>query len=111
VAAGFFGLVPLLAPGVFTAVHLHLTAPFLIRLAGASSLGYAVVAVLAQRALSRLEMRLTLVGTAIFNGVGGLVSLPYLRAGDVLVLPWVIAPVGLLVCAGCVYLLWQMFAA
>jgi hypothetical protein len=50
-------------------------APFVVRQAGAGSLGYVVVAVLAQRALNRLELPLIIVMAGIFNGVRGLVSI------------------------------------
>jgi hypothetical protein len=71
-------------------------------------LGYAVVAVLAQRAFNRQEPRLITVMAAVFNGVGGLVSIPYLLAGDIVLLPWIIAPVGLLVLVVCLLILRQM---
>jgi len=102
VAAGIFGLLPLFAPGFFTVFHLSITAPFIIRQAGAGSLGYAVVAVLAMRALNSQELILTTVMAGVFNGVGGLVSIPYLLAGNILLLPWIIAPVGLLVMIVCI---------
>ena len=108
VAAGAFGIFPLFVPDLFTLFHLHINAPFIIREAGAGSLGYAVVAVLAQRALNRRELPLITVMGAIFNGVGGLVSIPYLLAGNILLLPWVIAPVGLLVMVVCIFVLRQM---
>jgi hypothetical protein len=101
VAAGVFGVLPLFIPQLFTLFNLHINAPFVIREAGVGSLGYAVVAVLAQRALNRQELPLIIVMAAIFNGVGGLVSLPYLQTGDVALLPWVIAPVGLIVYVVC----------
>ena len=53
-------------------------------------------------------MRLATVMGAIFNGVGGLVSIPYLLSGGILLLPWVIGPVGLAVLVVCVIVLWQM---
>jgi hypothetical protein len=39
IAAGFFGLAPLLVPNLFTVFHLHINAPFDVPLAGARSLG------------------------------------------------------------------------
>jgi hypothetical protein len=108
VAAGVFGLLPLFVPELFTVFHLHINAPFMVREAGAGSLGYAVVAVLAQRALNRQELPLIIVKAGIFNGVGGLVSIPYLLAGNITLLPWIIAPVGLLVFVVCVILLRQV---
>lgn len=109
-AAGAFGVFPLFVPNLFTLFHLHINAPFIIREAGAASLGYAVVAVLAQRALTRQELPLITVMGAIFNGVGGLVSIPYLLAGGILLLPWVIAPVGLIVLVVCLLVLRQIRA-
>lgn len=109
-AAGAFGIFPLFVPDLFTLFHLHINAPFIIREAGAASLGYAIVAVLAQRALNKQELRLITVMGAVFNGVGGLLSIPYLLAGDVLLLPWVIAPVGLIVLVVCGFVLWQLGA-
>lgn len=107
VAAGTFGLLPLFLPGAFTFFRLHINAPFIIREAGAASLGYAVAAVLARRAVNRQELPLITVMAAIFNGVGGLVSIPYLLAGNILLLPWIIAPVGLAVLVVCLFVLWQ----
>ncbi len=108
IAAGAFGILPLFVPNFFTLFHLHINAPFIIREAGAGSLGYAVVAVLAQRALNKQELLLITVMGAVFNGVGGLVSIPYLLAGNIVLLPWVIAPVGLLVMVICLFVLRQM---
>lgn len=108
VAAGAFGIFPLFAPDLFKLFNLHINAPFIIREAGAASLGYAVVAVLAQRAKNGLEFRLITVMAAIFNGVGGLVSLPYLLSGNILLLPLIIAPVGLLVMVICLFVLRQL---
>ena len=110
VAAGAFGILPLFVPDLFVIFHLHINAPFIIRQAGAASLGYAVVAVMAQRARTSQQLRLSTVMAAVFNGVGGLVSLPFLLAGGVLLLPWVIAPVGLVVMVVCVVVLRQMMA-
>jgi len=99
-AAGTFGVLPLFAPGLGTLVHLQINAPFIVRQAGAASLGYAVMTVFAQRALSSQELRLPIIMAAIFNGVAGIVSIPAILAGDVLLLPWLIAPVGLAVLVG-----------
>jgi len=111
VDAGVFGVLPLFVPQLFTLFNLHINAPFVIREAGAGSLGYAVVAVLAQRALNRVELPLIIVMAAVFNGVGGLVSLPYLLTGDVALLPWIIAPVGLIVCVVCLIGLRQVMGS
>ncbi len=108
VAAGVFGILPLFVPDLFALFHLRINAPFIIREAGAASLGYAVVAVLAQGAKNTREFRLITVMAAVFNGVGGLVSIPYLLAGNVLLLPWIIAPVGLIVMVICLIVLRQL---
>ena len=108
-AAGAFGIFPLFVPNLFTLFHLHINAPFIIREAGAGSLGYAVAAVLTSRSLSRKELPFVTVMVAIFNGVGGLVSIPYLSS-NILLLPWVIMPVGLLVMVACVFVLRQLMA-
>ncbi len=99
-ASGTFGLLPLFAPGLGTLAHLHIDAPFIVRLAGAASLGYAAMTVFAQRALSGQELRLPIIMAAIFNGVSGIVSLPDIFIGNVIILPWLIGPVGLAVLAG-----------
>jgi hypothetical protein len=99
-AAGTFGVLPLFAPELGRLAHLHINAPFIARQAGAASLGYAVMTAFAQRALSGRELRLPIIMAAIFNGVSGLVSIPVIFAGDVVFLPWLIAPVGLAVLAG-----------
>jgi hypothetical protein len=69
---------------------------------------YAVLAVLAQRALNSRELCLTIVMAAVFNGVSSVVNIPHLLAGDILLLPWIIAPVGLVVMVVCVLLLRQV---
>jgi hypothetical protein len=106
-AAGIFGLLPLLVPNFFTLFHLHMNAPFIARLASAASLGYAVMATLGQRALQTREIFLIGLMAAIFNGVSGVVSLFYLTS-DIILLPWLIAPVGLLVLVACLLLLRQI---
>ncbi len=99
-AAGTFGVLPLVAPELGRLAHLHIDAPFIARQAGAASLGYAVMTVFAQRALSSQELRLPIIMAAIFNGVSGIVSIPAVFASDVVFLPWLIAPVGLAVLVG-----------
>lgn len=99
-AAGTFGVLPLFAPELGRLVHLHINAPFIARQAGSASLGYAVMTMFAQRALSSQELRLPIIMAAIFNGVSGIVSIPAIFNGDVTLLPWLIAPVGLAVLAG-----------
>ncbi len=107
VAAAVFGILPLFTPELFTIFHFHMTNLFLARQAGSASLGYAVMATLAQWALNTQELPLTGVAAGIFNGVGGIVSIPYILTGTILFLPWLIGPVGLLVAVGCILLLLQ----
>lgn len=107
VSSALFGLFPLFAPGLFTIFHLHNTAPFIFRQAGAASLGYAVLALLDLHSLNAQELRLTGVMAAVFNGVSGIVSIPFILSGQVLLLPWVIGPVGLLVLVACLLLIQQ----
>jgi hypothetical protein len=85
-----------------------MTIPFLARQAGSASLGYAIMAILGQRALNTQELPLIGVAAGIFNGVSGIVSIPYLLTGTILFLPWLIAPVGLLVLVGCFLILRQV---
>ena len=99
-AAGTFGVLPLVAPELGRLVHLEINAPFIVRQAGAASFGYAVMTVFAQRALSSQELRLPIIMAAIFNGVSGIVSIPAIFAGNVIILPVLIAPVGLAVLVG-----------
>src|SRR5437762_790421 len=100
IAAGFFGLLPLFIPDFFKLFNFTINAPFILQQAGAASLGYAVIAVLAQRVVNSRELILIGVMAAIFNGAGGLASLPYILDLRILPLPQLIAPVGLLVLVG-----------
>lgn len=108
VSAATFGFLPLFVPELFTIFHLHMTIPFLARQAGSASLGYAVMAILGQWALNTQELPLIGVAAGVFNGVSGIVSIPYILAGTILFLPWLIGPVGLLVLAGCFLVLRQV---
>lgn len=108
VSAAAFGILPLFVPGLFTIFHLHMTVPFLARQAGSASLGYAVMAILAQSALNTEELPLIGVAAGVFNGVSGIVSIPYILTGTILFLPWLIGPVGLLVLVGCFLILRQV---
>ncbi len=107
VSAAIFGILPLFVPELFTIFHLHMTVPFLARQAGSASLGYAVMAILAQWALNTQELPLIGVAAGVFNGVSGIVSIPYILAGTIVFLPWLIGPVGLLVLVGCFLVLRQ----
>jgi hypothetical protein len=109
-AAGTFGILPVVAPQLGTLVHLRINAPFIAQMAGAASFGYALMTIFAQRALSSLELRLPIVMAAVFNGVAGLVSIPFIFTGAVIVLPLLIAPVGLAVLVGTLVGLRRTFA-
>jgi hypothetical protein len=100
VSAATFGILPLLFPQVFTNFGLPLSITFVGRQGGAASLGYAVMAIFATRALSGVELRLPIIMAAVFNGASALVSIPYLISGEVPLLPWIIAPFGLAVAVG-----------
>jgi hypothetical protein len=66
-AAGFFGLFPFLAPGEFARVFgLSGDEPYLFRLAGAATIGYAVAALLGLRSSWR-AIRVPLIATLTFN--------------------------------------------
>jgi hypothetical protein len=66
-AAGFFGLFPLLAPGEFArAFGLVGDEPYLYRLAGAATIGYAAAALLGLRSSWR-GIRVPLIATLTFN--------------------------------------------
>jgi hypothetical protein len=107
IAAGFFGILPLFFPFFFHNFGFAIDAPFILQQAGAASLGYAVIAVLAQRLVNSRELLLIGIMAAIFNGAGGLASLPYILDTDLLPLPQLIAPVGLLVLVGSLLFLQQ----
>jgi hypothetical protein len=102
ISAATFGLLPLLYPQVFTNFGLPLRIAFIGRQGGAASLGYAVMAIFALRALSGVELRLPIIMAGVFNGASALVSIPYLFSGAVPLLPWIIAPFGLAVAVGAV---------
>jgi hypothetical protein len=107
IAAGFFGILPLFVPWFFQIFHFKIDAPFILQQAGAASLGYAVIAILAQRVVNSRELLLIGIMAAIFNGAGGLASLPYILDTKFLPLPQLIAPVGLLVLVGSLLFLRQ----
>jgi hypothetical protein len=110
VSAVTFGLLPLLYPQVFTNFGLPLSIAFIGRQGGAASLGYAVMAIFALRALSAVELRLPVIMAGVFNGASALVSIPYLFSGEVPVLPWIIAPFGLAVAVGAIIALRRVAA-
>lgn len=78
-AAGFFGLVPLAAPETFAAVFGYRGAePFIYRLAGAATFGYAVVGLLGAARPGWRPLRIPLIGTFTFTiaaAAGCLISL------------------------------------
>jgi preprotein translocase subunit Sec61beta len=78
-AAGFFGLAPLLAPVDYAhALGLSGDEPYLFRLAGAATLGYAVPAVLGLLRGSWVSLRIPMATTFVFNvsaAVAGLVTI------------------------------------
>ena len=82
--SGIFGLMPLFAPAFGS--HLlgfHGTDVFLIRQAGAASLGYAVMGLLVVRSGGAwFEIRLPLMMALIFNGFSFLASLVALISGE-----------------------------
>jgi hypothetical protein len=72
------------------------TDTFIIRQAGASSLGYAVMAIFALRSGAWQEVRLTSVMALVFNGVSFLASVIAILSGDQQWIVWVIGAAGLL---------------
>lgn len=83
IAAGFFGLVALLAPGVAPDLTgLTGADPMIFRLAGAATLGYAGAGVLEARATAWGEVRLQNLAAVVFNGVSAVVSLTAVATGN-----------------------------
>ena len=83
VLAGAFGLLPLLIPAQFSQlVGYKGTDVFVIRQAGAGSLGYAVMAFLALKSGAWQEVRTATVMALIFNGLAFVASVIALLAGD-----------------------------
>lgn len=98
VLSGVFGLMPLLIP-VFGAQLLgfHGTEVFLMRQAGAASLGYAVMGVYGIRSGSWQELRLPLVMALIFNGFSFIASVIALFSGEPVLITVVIGAASLFV--------------
>jgi hypothetical protein len=98
VLSAVFGLMPLLIP-VFGAQLLgfHGTDVFLIRQAGAASLGYAVMGVLGLRSPRWAELRLPLVMALIFNGFSFIASVIALFSGEPVLITLVIGAASLFV--------------
>lgn len=98
VLSGAFGLLPLSIP--IQGAHLlgfHGTDVFLIRQAGAASLGYAVMAYLGIRSGAWLEIRLGLVMALIFNGLSFIASVIALFSGEPVLITVVIGAASLFV--------------
>lgn len=98
VLSAVFGLMPLLIP-VFGAQLLgfHGTDVFLIRQAGAASLGYAVMGVYGIRSGAWTELRLPLVMAIIFNGFSFVASVVALFSGEPVLITLVIGAASLFV--------------
>jgi len=98
VLSGVFGLMPLLIP-VFGAQLLgfHGTEVFLMRQAGAASLGYAVMGVFGIRSGAWSELRLPLIMALIFNGFSFVASLIALFSGEPVLISVVIGAASLFV--------------
>jgi len=98
VLSGVFGLLPLLIP-VFGAQLLGFygTDVFLMRQAGAASLGYAVMGVYGIRSGAWMELRLPLVMALIFNGFSFVASVIALFSGEPVLITLVIGAASLFV--------------
>jgi hypothetical protein len=98
ILSAVFGLMPLLIP-VFGAQLLgfHGTDVFLIRQAGAGSLGYAVMGVYGLRSRAWQELRLGLVMALIFNGFSFVASVIALFSGEPVLISIVIGAAALFV--------------
>ena len=98
VLSGAFGLLPLLIPVQGAQLlGFHGTDIFLIRQAGAASLGYAVMAYLGIRSGAWLEIRLGLVMALIFNGFSFIASVIALFSGEPVLITVVIGAASLFV--------------
>ena len=98
VLSGTFGLLPLLIPVQGAQLlGFHGTDVFLIRQAGAASLGYAVMAYLGIRSGAWLEIRLGLVMALIFNGFSFIASVVALFRGEPVLITLVIGAASLFV--------------
>ena len=98
VLSAVFGLLPLLIP-VFGAQLLgfHGTDVFIIRQAGAASLGYAVMGLYGRRSSAWSEVRLGLIMALIFNGFSFIASVIALFSGEPLLITIVIGAASLFV--------------
>lgn len=90
-AAGFFGIAPFVAPEAFaTFGGLEGSEPFVYRLAGAATLGYAVAALLGLRRPRWEALRIPMVATCTFNGGAVLAMLLSLAGGESTWIVWFI---------------------
>jgi hypothetical protein len=98
VLSAAFGLLPLLIP-VWGAQLLgfHGTDVFIIRQAGAASLGYAVMGLYGRRISTWSELRLGMVMALIFNGLSFIASVIGLISGEPLLITIVIGAASLFV--------------
>ena len=98
VLSAAFGVLPLLIP-VFGAQLLgfHGTDVFIIRQAGAASLGYAVMGLYGRRTSAWNEVRLGLIMALIFNGFSFIASVIALFSGEPLLISLVIGAASLFV--------------
>jgi hypothetical protein len=98
VLSGTFGLLPLFIPA-FGAKLLGFygTDVFLIRQAGAASLGYAVMSILGIRSGAWTEIRLPLIMALIFNGFSFIASVIALFSGEPVLISLVIGAASLFV--------------
>ena len=98
VLSGAFGLLPLLIP-VFgaTLTGFQGTDVFLIRQAGAASLGYAVMGIVAIRSGVWTEIRLPLIMALVFNGFSFIASVVALLSGEPVLMSAVIGAASLFV--------------
>ena len=98
ILSGVFGLMPLLIP-VFGAQLLGFqgTEVFLMRQAGAASLGYAVMGVFGIRSGAWHELRLPLIMALIFNGFSFVASMIALFSGEPVLITVVIGAASLFV--------------
>lgn len=98
VLSAVFGLLPLLIPVLGAKLlGFYGTDVFLIRQAGAASLGYAVMGVYGLRSGAWRELRLPLVMALVFNGFSFLASLVALFSGEPVLITVVIAAASLFV--------------
>jgi hypothetical protein len=83
VLSAAFGLLPLLIPVVGAQLlGFHGTDVFIIRQAGAASLGYAVMGLYGRRSSTWSEVRLGLIMALIFNGLSFIASVIALFSGE-----------------------------